>query len=418
MKTFISNFNHMKHLITVTFFILSAHISFSQIDTSKVKRTPTDTSKMQLNLDAVYNRPFLQYGKIPVAIGGYAEANTQYAVTDGVTEGFSFQMRRMTLFLSSSIHRKIKFLTEIEFEDGTKEINIEFAALDFQFHHLLNFRGGIIMNPIGAFNQNHDGPRWEFIDRPISATQLLPSTFSNVGFGFYGKVYKPNYVWAYELYLTNGLNDNIIGNAENKTFLPATKLNPDRFEESFNGEPLTSAKTSLRVRKIGELGLSYIGGIYNKFQEDGLVLDKKRRADVVAVDFNTTIPKANTVITTEFAWTFVDVPDTYTQQFGKKQHGGFIDIVQPIIKKKMFGFEKASFNAAVRAEYVDWNVGTFKETGGNIADEIFAIVPAISFRTSPQTVLRLNYRYEWQKDLLGNPAARTGAIQFGVSSYF
>ena len=189
----------MKHFITVTLLFFAAHFSFAQIDTSKVKRTPTDTSKMQLNLDAVYNRPFLQYGKIPVAIGGYAEANTQYAVTDGVTDGFSFQMRRMTLFLSSSIHRKIKFLTEIEFEDGTKEINIEFAALDFQFHHLLNFRGGIIMNPIGAFNQNHDGPRWEFVDRPISATQLLPSTFSNVGFGFYGKVYKPNIVWVYEL---------------------------------------------------------------------------------------------------------------------------------------------------------------------------------------------------------------------------
>lgn len=408
----------MKHLITVTFLIFFVQFSFSQIDTSKVKRTPTDTSKMQLNLDAVYNRPFLQYGKIPVAIGGYAEANTQYAVTDGVTEGFSFQMRRMTLFLSSSIHRKIKFLTEIEFEDGTKEINIEFAALDFQFHHLLNFRGGIIMNPIGAFNQNHDGPRWEFVDRPISATQLLPSTFSNVGFGFFGKVYKPNIVWAYELYLTNGLNDNIIGNAENKTFLPATKLDPNRFEESFNGEPLTSAKTSFRYRKIGELGLSYMGGVYNKFQEDGLVLDKKRRADVIAIDFNTTIPKVNTVITTEFAWTFVDVPETYTQQYGKKQHGGFIDIVQPIIKKKMFGFEKASINAAIRAEYVDWNVGTFNETGGKISDEIFAIVPAISFRTSAQTVLRLNYRYEWQKDLLGNPAAKTAAIQFGISSYF
>ena len=104
----------MKHLFILTILFFSTHFSFSQIDTSKVKRTPTDTSKMQLNLDAVYNRPFLQYGKIPVAIGGYAEANTQYAVTDGVTEGFSFQMRRMTLFLSSSIHRKIKFLTEIE----------------------------------------------------------------------------------------------------------------------------------------------------------------------------------------------------------------------------------------------------------------------------------------------------------------
>ncbi len=390
----------------------------AQTDPIKVKRTPTDTAALKLNMDAVYNRPFLQYGKIPVAIGGYMEANTHYAVTDGVTEGLSFQMRRMTLFVSSSIHQKIKFLSEIEFEDGTKEINIEFAALDFQLHHLLNFRGGVIMNPIGGFNQNHDGPRWEFIDRPLSATQLLPSTFSNVGFGFYGKTYKPNFVWAYELYLTNGLNDKIIGNSQNKTYLPATKLDVNRFEESFNGMPLTSAKTSLRYKKIGEIGLSYMGGVYNKFEDDGLVLDKKRRADVFAIDFNTYLSQTKTNITTEVAFTYVDVPQTYSQQFGNKQHGGFIDIVQTLVKKKMFGFDKASLNIALRAEYVDWNIGSFKETGGKIYDDIFTIVPAISFRTSPQTVIRLNYRYEVQTDLLGNPPAKTGAIQFGISSYF
>lgn len=391
---------------------------FSQADSTKVQRTSTDTSKLALNMDAVYNRPFLQYGKMPVAIGGYAEVNTNYSVSDGVTDGFSFQMQRMTLFVSSSIHRKIKFLSEIEFEGGTKEINIEFAAIDLQLHHLLNFRGGIVMNPIGAFNQNHDGPRWEFVERPISATQMLPATFSNVGFGFYGKTYKPNYVWAYELYLTNGFNDNIIDNAENKTFLPATKLDVDRFEESFNGMPLTSVKTSLRVKKIGELGLSFMGGVYNKFEVDGLTLDQKRRADVFAIDFNTTLPHINTCITTEFAWVFVDVPDTYTQQYGEKQLGGFLDLVQPLIKKKMFGFEKASFNAALRLEYVDWNKGTFIENGNNIAEELFAIVPALSFRTSAQTVIRLNYRYQWQKDILGNPASHTTAIQFGLSTYF
>lgn len=405
----------MKNILII-FSLLALNLN-SQSDSSKIKRAPTDTSKMLLNMDAVYNRPFLQYGKIPVALGGYMEANTNYAVTDGITEGLSFQMRRMTLFVSSSIHRKIKFLSEIEFEDGTKEINIEFAALDFQLHHLVNFRGGIIMNPIGGFNQNHDGPRWEFIDRPISATQLLPATFSNVGFGFYGKTYQPKYVWAYELYLTNGWNDRIIGNSQNKTYLPATKLDPERFEESFNGVPMTNAKTSLRFKGIGEIGLSYMGGVYNKFQDDGLTFDKKRRADVFAVDFNTSL-RTKTNITAEFAWTFIDVPDTYTQQYGKKQHGGFIDIVQPLIKRPMFGFEKASFNIAMRAEYVDWNVGTFNETGGNIADDIFSIVPAISFRTSSQTVIRLNYRYQWQKDLLGNPASRTAAIQFGISSYF
>ncbi|MCU0609428.1 MAG: hypothetical protein MUF22_06665, partial [Chitinispirillaceae bacterium] len=35
--------------------------------------------------------------------------------TDGVTEGHQFQMRRLTLFVASSIYRRIKFLSEIEF---------------------------------------------------------------------------------------------------------------------------------------------------------------------------------------------------------------------------------------------------------------------------------------------------------------
>jgi hypothetical protein len=417
MKTSISSSPDIKPFYAFLLLLLSAY-GFSQGDSTRVKRSSTDTSKLLLNMDAVYNRPFLQYGKVPLAIGGYAEVNTNYSVSDGVTDGFSFQMQRMTLFVSSSIHRKIKFLSEIEFEGGTKEINIEFAAIDLQLHHLLNFRGGIVMNPIGAFNQNHDGPRWEFVERPVSATQMLPATFSNVGFGFYGKTYKPNYVWAYELYLTNGFNDNIIDNTENKTFLPATKLDPDRFEESFNGIPLTSVKTSLRVKKVGEIGLSFMGGVYNQFQVDGHTLDKKRRSDVFAIDFNTTLPGIDTYITTEFAWVFVDVPDTYTQQYGKKQAGGFLDIVQPILRKKMFGFEKACFNAALRLEYVDWNKGNFIENGNTIAEELFAIVPALSFRTSAQTVIRLNYRYQWQTDILGNPPSQTGAIQFGLSTYF
>lgn len=404
-------------IVLTLFLIFNLHLSYliAQTDSVKLKRTPTD-STLKLNMDAVYNRPFLQYGKTPVAVGGYAEANTNYAVTDGISEGFSFQMRRMTLFVSSSIHQKIKFLSEIEFEDGTKEINIEFAAIDFQFHHLLNFRGGIIMNPIGGFNQNHDGPRWEFVERPVSATQLLPATFSNVGFGFYGKTYKPKFVWAYELYLTNGFNSNIIDNSENKTFLPATKQDINRFEENTNGEPIINGKTSLRLKKIGELGVSYLGGVYNQYKMEGITLDRKRRADVLAVDFNTSIKK--TSITGEFAWVFVDVPGTYTQQYGNKQHGGFIDVVQTILKQKMLGFEKASLNIALRGEYVDWNYGKFAETNQSIGDNLFAIVPAISFRPSSQTVFRFNYRYELKKDLLGNNPSKTGAIQFGVSSYF
>src|SRR4051812_5980902 len=114
----------------------------AQSDSSKfLKRLPVDSTRRNLSMDAVYNRPFLSAGKLPIAIGGYLEANTQYAVTNGVTEGFSFQARRLTLFFSSTIAKKIRFLSELEFEDGTKEINIEFAAVDVEFHPLLNLRG-------------------------------------------------------------------------------------------------------------------------------------------------------------------------------------------------------------------------------------------------------------------------------------
>ena len=401
-------------LILVVVYGVSAD---AQIDPELLRRPGSRGDSLKMNMDAVYNRPFIQVGRLPVAIGGYVEANYQYVSTDGISEGHQFQFRRLTLFISSTISKRIKFLSEIEFEDGTKEINIEFASVDFEFAPLFNLRGGIVMNPIGSFNQNHDGPKWEFIDRPISATQMLPATWSNVGFGVFGKKYTGDWVYGYEAYLTNGFDDRIINNSENKTFLPATKENPDRFEESFNGSMMFTGKFALRNSRIGELGLSYMGGAYNKFEEDGLTLDVKRNVNVIAIDFNSTLP-TRTYVNGEFAWVNVDIPDTYTEQYGRKQLGGFLDFVQSVIKRPMLGFENAVLNASLRLEYVDWNKGTFSQTGGKIFDEVWAVVPSISFRPTQQTVIRLNYRHQEQKDLLGNPPSKTGAIQFGFSTYF
>lgn len=406
----------MKKRITIVFILISV-FSYSQIDSTLFKRTEKDTSQ-QLNMDAIYDRPFLSYGKFPVSLGGYAEVNWQHIGTDGVSEGHQFQMRRMTLFVASTISKKIKFLSEIEFEEGGKEIAIEFASIDVEFHPLFNLRSGIIMNPIGAFNQNHDGPKWEFTDRPVSAVQLLPATWSNTGFGLFGKTYKGDWMFGYEFYLSGGFDDEIIDNELGKTFLPASKDNPERFTESASGRPLTTAKLAIRNKYAGEIGLSYMGGVYNTYQDDGIILDDKRRLNVFAIDYNTTIPKINTFIAGEFVWINVEVPESFTQQYGNMQHGGFLDVVQPVLQRKMFGWEDATLNVAFRLEYVDWNVGKFNETGGNIGDDLWSVMPAISFRPSQQTVFRLNYRIQRQQDFLGNVPANTAGFSFGISSYF
>jgi len=416
MKIFISIYT--KILVLGYFlFCIGSHLQAQEPD-SVIKRIPEDTSNSLLNMDATYNRPFLSVNKMPVALGGYLEVNSYYSSEDGVSEGLSFQARRLTIFMSASVSKRIKFLSELEFEGGTKEIGIEFAAIDVAFHPALNFRGGIVMNPIGAFNQNHDGPKWEFVERPDVSVNMLPATWSNAGLGFYGKTYKSNWVLGYEVYLTNGFDDSIIDNKENKSFLPATKNNKERFEVNNSGKALVTGKIAIKNRKIGELGLSYMGGVYNNFEQDGLTLDQKRRVDVFAIDVNTTIQSTGTYIVGEFVYSFIDVPETYSQQYGDKQRGGFIDIVQTIIKKEMFNWENATLNFATRIDYVDWNVGTFNETNEDIGESLWAVSTALSFRPSSQTVFRLNYRYQWQKDILNNPTTRTAAWLFGFSTYF
>ena len=413
MTKYISNFK-----IIIGGLLFFTQLSFNAQSDSLTSHKNNDSTRSKMNMDAIYNRPFLTSKKLPVAIGGYIEGNTEYRSSAGVSDGLQFQMRRMTLFVSSTMTKKIKFLSELELEEGTKEINLEYCAMDIEAHPLLNFRGGIIMNPIGAFNQNHDGPRWDFIDRPITATGIIPSTLSNVGMGIHGKYFSHLWIIGYEFYLTNGFDEKVINNTEGRTSLHAGKENADKFGESFNGSPLNTGKLAIRHRNIGEIGFSYMTGIYNKWQIEGLKVDNKRKASIFAVDYNTSLFNNRLSIIGEYDRAMIQVPNLYTQQFGSLQWGAYTDIIYTVLQQKMFGWERAKLNIGARLEWVDYNDGRFRETKTNIGDDIKAIVPTIAFRPSGTTVIRLNYRYEWSHDLFNNPTVTAQAIQFGFSSYF
>ena len=415
-----------------TIILLCSRSAFAQIDSTLLNTpTKTDTSKHSLNMDAIYNRPFLKLGKSPVSIGGYVESDVLYTNTSGITNGSQFQFRRFSLFVASTISKHVKFLSEIEYEnDPTGDpgestggtFGIEYAALDIEFNPLLNLRSGLILNPIGSFNQNHDGPKYEFTDRPIAMTQMLPDTWSNTGFGLYGKHYTNHWMFGYEFYVTGGFDDAIIDNSQAKTFLPAANASTSRLTSSASGEPLYTGKLSFGNDQIGQLGLSYMGGVYNTWRVEGAQVDDKRSVNIFDVDFNTTIPKLHTAITTEWAWVFVDLPADYTPEYSHRQYGGYIDVVQPIIHGHILDWDNATVNLAVRGEYVDWNEGNFAATGQRMNNDVWSIMPAISFRPTPLTVLRLNYRIQQARDITGNTIGAaigpTRGLSFGVSTYF
>ena len=369
-----------------------------------------DTTTVQ---DALYQRPFIA-SLAGTSVGGYVEGNTNYFVEDGISDGFSMELRRFNLFLYSSISPRIKFLSELEFEHGTEEIALETALLDVQIDPAFVLRGGIILPPIGAFNQNHDSPLWEFVDRPLVSTMIIPSTLSEIGFGFHGKLYRRPITLTYGLYLTNGLGDGVLSNREGRTDIPSGK-HESLFAEDNNGSPAVSGRLATR-HTIGEIGLSFYTGYYNSFRLEGQTVDARRGLAIFAVDYAAEIGPVE--LKGEAAHARIGVPENLTDLCGERQSGAHLDVIVRVWRPRIRGWEDAVLNASLRLEAIDLNVGRFESTGLRIFDELYTIVPGISFRPTPSTVFRANYRRHWYRDLFGNAAAHTGGVQLGLASYF
>ena len=309
----------------------------------------------------------------------------------------------------------MRFLSELEFEHGTEEIALETALVDFQFRPSLVLRAGIILLPIGYLNQNHDSPKWDFVDRPLVTTDIIPSTLSEVGAGVYGRGGRGSLLFSYDIYLTNGLGQFVVGNEFGRTDIASGK-SEEQFEEDNNGSPAISGRFGLLRTGIGEVGLSYYGGFYNSFIVEGQEVDDRRWLGITALDFGVSLGPAD--VRGELAYAQIDVPPGMSEVFGARQWGGYLDVVVPLWRPDFSGYRDASFALGLRLERVDYNRGRFSSTGGKIMDDVTALVPGISFRPTPGTVFRANYRYQWTRDFVGNQAVRSAGFQVGFATYF
>ena len=178
-----------------------------------------------------------------------------------------------------------------------------------------------------------------------------------------------------------------------------------------------TAKVAVKHRQFGEIGLSYMGGTYNTFKQEGMTIAEQKRAHVFAIDLNAQF-KYKTKIIGEMVYVSVQIPNNYLPAYGSNQIGSFLDIVQPIYNQALWVWQKAVINLALRLEYADWNTNTLTENKHKIGDELWSIMPGLSLHPYPQTVIRLNYRYQHQYDFLNNPASKTAGFNLGISSYF
>jgi hypothetical protein len=120
----------------------------------------------------------------------------------------TFQSTRFVLGIAAVLSQKqnITFNSEIEYELGTSEIDVEQAFISWRVRPEFDFRGGILVPPIGRFNSFHDSNLNITTLRPLINQFIVPTAYRDAGLGVRGIFRLPREMkLSYEADVLNGM---------------------------------------------------------------------------------------------------------------------------------------------------------------------------------------------------------------------
>jgi hypothetical protein len=196
-----------------------------------------------------------------ITIGGYGDFQFRESSVSERADGGgtpTFQNTRFVLGVAAVLAEKqnIVFNSEIEYEFGSREIDVEQAYIEWKVKPQFAFRGGIIVPAIGRFNTYHDSYLNLTTIRPLINQFIIPSAYRDAGIGIRGRFKLPHKMkFSYEADLVNGMQSR---NADGEP-TPFSRL----LGQSSAAEPGLVAFQAEQRRKaiVGRVGLSPIAGL-------------------------------------------------------------------------------------------------------------------------------------------------------------
>ncbi len=138
-----------------------------------------------------------------LTIGGYGEVHYNQPLNSDEYNNGKLDVHRVIMLLGYSFSNRTQFITEIEFEH-VKEVYIEQAFLQHRLNNFINFRGGLLLIPMGIINEYHEPTTFNGVERPLVDKVIAPTTWREIGFGFTGNIFPATL--KYQAYLVNGFN--------------------------------------------------------------------------------------------------------------------------------------------------------------------------------------------------------------------
>ena len=136
-----------------------------------------------------------------LSIGGYGEILYENHNGSDSTKSDQFDMLRLILYFGYKFNDKWVLNTEIELEHAN-EAFVEFAYLDYLFSEPLNFRGGLVLIPVGIVNELHEPTVFLGAKRSTVENRIIPTTWRENGGGIFGDIGTA----SYKLYVVNSLD--------------------------------------------------------------------------------------------------------------------------------------------------------------------------------------------------------------------
>jgi hypothetical protein len=384
-------------------------------------------------------KPFLGRFARNTYVGGYMDHELE--IDAGSQTNKTFDQHRLIPFIYSDVSDRVKFATEIEIEHGgpqtnggvngdTGEIKVEFATIDFLLTDWLNYRGGIILSPLGKLNLVHDSPLLDLTDRPMVNTSIIPTTLSESGMGFFGTFYPTEMSKLdYEIYAVNGFQS-ISGNT---SVINDTSVGDiEKFIRNSRGSKDTENNTNFAI--VGRVAYSpFLGLELGASFHTGNIDDRNE----------------NRMTIKAFDWTYQRGPFELVGEYGHAsiERDGLLDNgteKSDVMAGDMWGYyiepryhfmpeflkalaptvftEDSTFTAVLRWGQIDVNSPTNIALEGDVRRS--RLTPGINWRYTEDTVFKAEYQINTEHGRRINAGDLRGTEQnndsfvFSVATYF
>ncbi len=349
----------------------------------------------------MYDKPYIRRAGRGALLGGYMDHEFEWAEDGDKT----FDQHRFIPFIYSEITDRIHVSTEIEYEHGglvkgkgetDGEIKLEFATLDFAIAEWLNFRGGVILSPLGKFNLIHDSPINDLTARPMVDRQIIPTTLSESGMGIYGTLYPTELsLLGYEIYVVNGFNQRIIKGTDTRIRSGRGSQKKDN-----NEDKAITARVNFSPKLGIDLGASVHTGDYD---DEG-----KYNLTIFALDGAYT--RGALDLLGEYARAEIDVDKADLPNAAESQQGYYLQASYHFLHDVIL--PTSVFTGVVRWDSVDFDA----DIDG---DDQERLTLGLNFRPVEDSVFKIDWQFNWKRGENSSTRSKPqNRFFFSIASYF